>query len=748
MSTLKLWGGHECTVNRVGDSFSDQTVRSGHETRIEDLELFARIGLAALRYPVLWERIAPRRPDERDFSWTDERLTRIRDLGMTPIAGLCHHGAGPAYTNLLDEGFAPGLAAHARAVAERYPWLTDYTPVNEPLTTARFSALYGFWHPHTRDETACWLALLNEIDATRLSMREIRRVNPAARLIQTEDLGHTHGTPACAAQVEYENHRRWLTWDLLCGRVTPGHPMHDRLAAHGFEDRLKAIADDPCPPDVIGVNHYLSSERFLDERLELYPSRLHGGNGEVAYADIEAVRVAEEPVGLEALLAETWKRYGITLAVTESHNGCTREEQARWLYEGWVACERLRRDGVDVEALTAWSLIGSIDWVTLLTERRDHYECGVFDLRGRTPRPTAMVPMLSALARGETPPALPLSGPGWWRRPTRLTHPKSHRVVPTGVARRVTPVQTLPCGPILITGATGTLGRALARDCETRGLPFLLTNRRMMDLCDRDAIRATLKAVRPSAVVNAAGFVRVDEAESGEDDCRRANADGPAWLAEACRKADVPLVVFSSDLVFDGAKGAPYVESDRPSPLNAYGRSKAEMERRVADSGARALIVRTSAFFSPHDVYNFAHDVVETLARGERFRAADDLAVSPTYVPDLTHAVLDLLIDGETGLWHLANQGRATWADFARHVAARAGFDPLDVEGVPHAAFYWAAPRPADVTLDSERGRMLGRFEAAVDRFVGHREDREGVSRDLCAPDLVEIDDDSVEAAE
>ena len=166
---LELWGGHECTVNRVGDRYLDQTVRTGHEHRLSDLALFADLGFSALCYPVLWERIAPDRPDERNWAWTDERLGEIRRLGMRPIAGLVHHGSGPRYTHLLDQGFATGLADHARAVAERYPWIEAWTPVNEPLTTARFSALYGHWYPHARDEGAFYGALLNQIDGVRLA---------------------------------------------------------------------------------------------------------------------------------------------------------------------------------------------------------------------------------------------------------------------------------------------------------------------------------------------------------------------------------------------------------------------------------------------------------------------------------------------------------------------------------------------------------------------------------------------------
>ena len=256
---LELWGGYECTVNRVRDQWFDQTPRSGHEHRISDLEKFADLAIRSLRYPALWERISPGHPDVRDFRWTDERLERIRELGMNPILTLCHHGSGPGWTSLIEDSFAPGLAKHAAGVAERYPWVRDYTPVNEILTTARFSALYGYWYPHTEDEGLFWTALLNEVDATRLSMREIRRVNPEARLIATDDLGYCHSTPPLAEEAAYQNERRWMGWDLLCGMVRPGHALYERVASFGLAARLAVIADDPCPPDVIGVNHYLAS---------------------------------------------------------------------------------------------------------------------------------------------------------------------------------------------------------------------------------------------------------------------------------------------------------------------------------------------------------------------------------------------------------------------------------------------------------------------------------------------------------
>jgi dTDP-4-dehydrorhamnose reductase len=422
---LELWGGVECTVNRVGDRFLDQLERTGHAARPDDLDRIAALGLRTLRYPVLWERTAPRGLAAADWRWADDRLGRLRRLGVRPVVGLVHHGSGPRGTSLLDSHFATGLARFAGAVAERYPWVEDYTPVNEPLTTARFSGLYGHWHPHRRDDTAFARALVVQCRAIALAMRAVRSVNPAARLVQTEDLGRTWSTPALAYQVDFENERRWITWDLLTGRVDRGHALWPFLVGAGVgEDELKAFLDAPCPPDVVGVNHYATSERFLDERLECYPAHLHGGNGRDRYADVAAVRaLAGGPAGLAALLGEAWARYRLPLAVTEVHLGGPSDEQIRWLVEAWDAAGEARLSGADVRAVTVWALVGSVDWPSLLTREDGLYEPGCFDVRGGAPRETPLAEAVRALAAGRRPAHPALGQPGWWRRPDRFVYP-------------------------------------------------------------------------------------------------------------------------------------------------------------------------------------------------------------------------------------------------------------------------------------------------------------------------------------
>uniref|UniRef100_UPI001D12DA2F family 1 glycosylhydrolase n=1 Tax=Nodularia sp. LEGE 04288 TaxID=1828639 RepID=UPI001D12DA2F len=423
---VEIWAGLECTVNRVGDEYFDQLERNGHAWRLDDLELFAQLGIQKIRYPVLWERVAPNGLENADWSWADERLGRLRELGISPIVGLVHHGSGTRDTSLIDPDFPQKLAEFAHAVADRYPWVTQYTPINEPLTTARFSGMYGHWYPHGRDNLTFARALLGQCRAIALSMQAIREINPNAQLVQTEDLGKTYSTLRLVYQAGLENERRWLSLDLLCGYITPTHPMWGYLRYCGLSaaELLEACQNIYCPPDIIGINHYLTSDRFLDEHTENYPAWTHGGNGWDKYADVDAVRVCAESIaGPYTLLQEAWERYRLPLAVTEVHLNCTREEQLRWLYEVWNAAQELQNEGVDIRAITAWALLGSYDWNSLVTRPVGHYESGVFDLRSPRPRPTAIAKLIRDLATGIEPHHPLLDTPGWWHRPERLLYP-------------------------------------------------------------------------------------------------------------------------------------------------------------------------------------------------------------------------------------------------------------------------------------------------------------------------------------
>lgn len=710
----ELWGGIECTLNRVGERFHSQLALNGHLHRPEDLDLFAGLGIRTLRYPVLWEMVAPRDPDRPDWSWTDLRLNRLRELGIEPVAGLLHHGSGPAYTSLVDPDFPLLLARYARTVAERYPWLTSFTPVNEPLTTARFSGLYGHWYPHGTDDRTFVRALLQQCRGIVQAIEAIREVTPGARLVMAEDMGRTFSTELLAYQAEYENHRRWLSLDLLAGRVSIHHPLRLWLEQNGaLPEDFGFFEEHPTLPDVVGLNYYLTSDRFLDERLDLYPSCVHGGNHLHRYADVEAVRAWPEGIlGHEEVLREAWLRYGREVALTEVHLGSSREEQLRWFHEAWHAALALTAQGVPVRAVTAWSLLGSFDWSRLFTTITGSYEPGVFDVRGPSPRPTLLAQALRQVSKRGDMQHPALDAPGWWRRPERFL--PSCRPSLEEALQRQEPVDE---GGILVIGKTGTLGQSVALLCARRGLRCHLLSRKEIDIASPLSVAAALDRYRPWAVINAAGFVRIDEAEGDPTTCFRENTVGPAVLAAACARRGVALVTFSSDMVFNGEKGTAYGETDPVSPLNIYGQSKAEAERQVLKLYPGALVLRTSAFFGPWDRYNFVTASLTRILKGEQVEAASDLVVSPTYIPDLVHTALDLMCDGEGGIWHVSNTGAVTWAELALCCARMAGVDTAAVVPRPASALGFLARRPSFSVLGTERGVALPTVDDALDRY-------------------------------
>jgi dTDP-4-dehydrorhamnose reductase len=470
----EIWGGIECTINRINDNWHDQLSAVGHYVRDSDIGLLAGLGITTLRYPILWERHQPRRQSAIDWTWTDRQLRALRDHRITPIAGLLHHGSGPGFTDLTSSGFADDFAAYAGRVAARFPWVENYTPVNEPLTTARFSGLYGIWFPHHSDSRSFVRMLLHQLEGTVKAMKAIRSVNPAARLIQTEDLARIHSSPSLTYQADFENHRRWLTFDILCGRLDKSHPLWDYLMYLGIEEvSLAFFTDNPCIPDLLGVNYYITSERFLDEDLRKYEPGKHGGNGTHRYADTEAVRVIN-PSGLKALLSETWERYKLPIAITESHINCTREEQLRWLKETWETACSANRSGIDIRAVTAWAMLGAFDWDSLLTRMEGHYESGAFEMRDGKPWLTAVGQMIRSLAdTGECNHPL-LEERGWWQRLDWNDPEASTCELETGWQGEFGWGAGLSYAKhrLLIVGRAGYLSSLLSEACGTRRIVF------------------------------------------------------------------------------------------------------------------------------------------------------------------------------------------------------------------------------------------------------------------------------------
>ncbi|MBC8087178.1 MAG: sugar nucleotide-binding protein [Phycisphaerae bacterium] len=729
-NAVEIWAGVECTINRVENTYRDQLAMAGHYERPSDIERLVELGVRCVRYPVLLERHT-----NNPAAWqvTDGAMETFRRAGIEPIVGLIHHGSGIDRATLLDPAFPDVLAAFACTVARRYPWVRKFTPVNEPLTTARFAALYGLWYPHQSDDRSFVAALANQVLASLRCMRALREIIPGATLVSTEDLGCTHSVPTLRSQRVFENHRRWLTWDLQMGVVKPGHPLWTYLSKHADAALLREIREialrDSDQPMVIGINHYLTSERYIDTNVANFPASTHGGNKHRRYADVEAVRVAAvQRMGPLALMEQTWKRYGKPIAITEAHLSCTREQQLLWLDEVWNAARSARSAGIDVRAVTAWAAFGSFDWNSLLTRADGSYECGLYDLRAPTPRPTALATMVKSLAATGTFAHPGLDATPWWRGDARILYGNTDTSIETSSALQPsthtarTNSRKDTRAPLLIAGSNGTLGRALVKLAEARGLRVFGMGRLDLDITDAKQIRSCLDDVRPWAVINAAGWVRVDDAERHPTACNNVNVYGAALLAEATAERDVQFVTFSSDLVFGDSDCRPRVESDETAPLNVYGHSKADAEQQVGALAQDSLIVRTSAFFGDWDTHNFVHRTLTALANGQRVLAPSDAVVSPTYLTDLVHAVLDLLLDGERGTWHLANSGAISWLELANLSADIAGLNKRRIDACHGADIGWIAQRPMYSALSSERASVMPSLEQALPRYIGSRQ--------------------------
>ncbi len=698
----EIWGGLECTINRVGDSYRDQLKNARHFEREDDISRIASLGIKKLRYPVLWEAHQFNSQDDViDWSRTKRKIHEITIHGIEPIIGLVHHGSGPSFTSLSDKEFGKKLAAYAYKVAKQFPHIKFYTPVNEPLTTARFSGLYGLWYPHKKNPEDFCRMLINQLKGIVLSMQAIRRINPHAELVQTEDLAKIQSSPRLQYQALFENRRSWLTYDFLCGKFDRLHPLWNYFVSMGIQEKeLDFFIENPSKPSIAGFNYYVTSERYLDEHLHNWPEEYHGGNNRQKYADVPAVR-ALKPKGLYNLLMEAWNRYHLPFALTEVHINCTREEQLRWFKEAYdIAC-RIRKEGFPFVAITAWSLLGAFDWNSLVTCENNSYEAGAFDISNNQTRVTAMAGLIRSLSTEQKSEHPLLNQQGWW-------HYSYNPIIRKSIT---------PSSPLLILGGNGTLGTAFRNICDRRNIPFISLTRPRFDITHKEKIEKAIEDFKPWAVINTTGFVKVDEAETDREICRALNTVAVKNLAEACNRKGIQLMTFSSDMVFDGEKKSPYHEQDEVAPLNYYGFTKAIGEKHTLENFPQSLIIRTSSFFGPWDHYNFAHYLLNNLQNDQTTFVVDNITVSPTYVPHLVDAALDLLIDRGTGIWHLCNDGKILWTDFAGELARHKGFANKNVIPRKQKEMNWKAIRPSFSALESEKGIKLPSLAKAIECY-------------------------------
>ncbi|HYD33175.1 MAG TPA: SDR family oxidoreductase, partial [Methylophilaceae bacterium] len=362
---------------------------------------------------------------------------------------------------------------------------------------------------------------------------------------------------------------------------------------------------------------------------------------------------------------------------------------------------------------------GSFDWNCLVTACKGYYEPGPFDVRSPLPRPTAVATLMRELSAGRPHSSPVLHGQGWWRRKGRfICPPVTPRHVNPSISVMKDHAEEKTVEPILVIGTNGTITNAFALICAQRNLAYKVLGREELDINNSLSIEHAITKYRPWAIVNAGRTMSLNDAERDPGKCYLENTEGPATLAVTCAIHNIQLLTFSSDMVFDGMQQRPYVESDAVSPLNVYGKSKVVAERKILNTCPSALVIRTSSCFGPWDNYNFVTQALHRLASGSSFTAAEDITFSPTYLPDLVHVSLDLLIDRETGVWHLTNGEAITWANLILRACEAAEIDPSRLEIVSSSKSDLLAALPLYSALQSERGNMLPKLDDALARFL------------------------------
>lgn len=292
---------------------------------------------------------------------------------------------------------------------------------------------------------------------------------------------------------------------------------------------------------------------------------------------------------------------------------------------------------------------------------------------------------------------------------------------------------------LAVTGSEGQLVRSLI-EVAPEGVDIVPIGRPALDLADPGTIETALAAVGADAIVAAAAYTKVDQAESEPELAHRVNAEGAGSVATAAARFGVPIIHLSTDYVFDGLKAGPYQESDPVAPATAYGRSKLAGEQLVAEAAPNHAILRTAWVYSP-----FGHNFVKTMLRlasdREEIAVVGDQYGNPTSALDLAQGVIavadNLISDTRTdfrGVFHISGAGATTWADFAETVfefSKMRGGPSARVRAIATSDYPTPAPRPANSTLNCDRlaavhGVRLSPWPEALQRVI------ERLSGDMC----------------
>lgn len=372
MDHFLLATGIECSYPIVGSRRRDQLDETGHYRRWrEDFELCLELGINVLRYGPPYYRMHTG-PHSYDWSFTDEVLPVMRDMGIIPILDLCHFGVPDWVGGFQNEDWPELFGDYARAFAERYSWISLYTPVNEIYVCARFSAKEGIWNEQLRSDKAMITAHAIQCKATLLAIEAILEVRPDAVFIQSEGCEvYLEQDPAQRERVELLNSMRFITFDFLYGHPPQGNLLMF-LQDQGLEkdqyNWFMRHGRRAAPHCVMGMDYY-------------------GGN-EMAVLQDGSLKGIGPSVGWSSVARHYATRYRKPIMLTETNVGQA-EQGPEWLWNTWHNLSDLRADGFPVIGYTWYSLQNQVDWDIQLREfRGQEIGNGLFTL-DRKPNPVA-----------------------------------------------------------------------------------------------------------------------------------------------------------------------------------------------------------------------------------------------------------------------------------------------------------------------------------------------------------------------
>ncbi len=277
---------------------------------------------------------------------------------------------------------------------------------------------------------------------------------------------------------------------------------------------------------------------------------------------------------------------------------------------------------------------------------------------------------------------------------------------------------------LALVGAQGMLGTDLLNRVKGSFASFPVDIEEL-DITERNSVLQWLEEIRPEVLINAAAYTDVDGCETHQGSANQVNGEAAGYLAEGCARIGARMIHISTDFVFDGSKKGPYTEEDATHPLSVYGSSKLLGEKRIAEHLKNFLIVRTSWLYGVHGK-NFVEAILKQAEVKDRLKVVHDQVGSPTYVPDLSQAVLNLLETESSGVVHASNSGACSWFEFAKKILELSGKENVSVEPIPSSKINRPARRPASSVLSCERyfritGERMRSWEEGLGDYLEKR---------------------------